>query len=375
MTQATKGQKFNPKILLPAAGCLTVLAIFAGSQVKAYGDSDGVGVEAPLGSNITNSPDDIVRFVPDNLFAVDFVTAQLGWVAGYYGTLLKTEDAGLTWSYLPLPYNELVRRVEFVDYATGWAITHSGKILKSTDGGGTWEIQFEMPGINLRDIFFINVQEGWVVGHEATILHTTDGGLTWAEQELENYQGRDLPRLSGIAGSRSGALVLVGEFGTIAISKDAGELWQIVSPENLTATFTDIAFIDDDRAIATALGGIIARIEFSAPAADVDPANDAHASGPLVEVEVVKLEQAGHLFSVEAVTHDDALVAGVGDIFQIDWSGDIKPLECAESEGPNTWYGGIARRPETSSFVAVGGAGAVIDFESPAGTCARLVRW
>ena len=40
-------------------------------------------------SNIAHHKDDRVRFVPDNLFSVDFVDKSHGWAAGYYGTILK----------------------------------------------------------------------------------------------------------------------------------------------------------------------------------------------------------------------------------------------------------------------------------------------
>ena len=35
-------------------------------------------------SNITDQKDDRVRFIPDNLFSVDFVDKSHGWAAGYY---------------------------------------------------------------------------------------------------------------------------------------------------------------------------------------------------------------------------------------------------------------------------------------------------
>ena len=57
-------------------------------------------------SNIEMPTDGRVRFVPDNLFAVDFVSDSVGWAGGYYGTLLKTEDGGGHWKREPLPFVE-----------------------------------------------------------------------------------------------------------------------------------------------------------------------------------------------------------------------------------------------------------------------------
>ncbi|MCK5921906.1 MAG: hypothetical protein KAG66_13255, partial [Methylococcales bacterium] len=111
-----------------------------------------------------------VRFVPDNLFAVDFVSDSVGWAGGYYGTLLKTEDGGGHWKRQPLPFTDLIRRIDFVDEAVGIAVTSRGKILKSEDGGAHWEVVHVEPGVNLRDVYCLDAQTAWVVGHEATVL-------------------------------------------------------------------------------------------------------------------------------------------------------------------------------------------------------------
>ena len=62
------------------------------------------------------------RFWPDNLFAVEFVTDNVGYIAGYSGTVLRTLDGGKNWDALYIGRNELIRRLSFIDDNTGWAV-------------------------------------------------------------------------------------------------------------------------------------------------------------------------------------------------------------------------------------------------------------
>ncbi|HHJ36199.1 MAG TPA: glycosyl hydrolase, partial [Gammaproteobacteria bacterium] len=78
------------------------------------------------------------RFWPDNLFAVDFVDDNNGFIAGYSGTVLCTSDAGKHWQAYYIGKNELIRRISFVDVNTGWAVGHRGSIFHTVDGGKSW---------------------------------------------------------------------------------------------------------------------------------------------------------------------------------------------------------------------------------------------
>ena len=167
------------------------------------------------------------RFWPDNLFAVDFVTDQTGYIAGQAGTVLRTRDGGEQWDALYIGTDELIRRVSFVTESEGWAVGHRGSILHTANSGDSWEVQHEVPGTYLRDVTFVDNQHGWVVGHDAVILHTADGGATWQVQQMRGFTGRDLPRFHGVYAKDKDTAVVVGEFGTVVHTEDAGELWTI----------------------------------------------------------------------------------------------------------------------------------------------------
>jgi len=167
------------------------------------------------------------RFWPDNLFAVEFVTAQTGYIAGQAGTVLRTTDGGESWDALYIGKNELIRRVSFVSEKEGWAVGHRGSIFHTADAGNSWEVQHEMPGIYLRDVSFLDKEHGWVVGHDATILHTKDGGVSWQAQQMRGFTGRDLPRFHGVYVKDMNTAVIVGEFGTVTHTENGGVLWTV----------------------------------------------------------------------------------------------------------------------------------------------------
>ena len=61
-----------------------------------------------------------LRLWPDNLFGVVFPTPEVGFISGYAGTFLRTDDGGKTWAWSNVGVNELLRRIAFVDDRRGW---------------------------------------------------------------------------------------------------------------------------------------------------------------------------------------------------------------------------------------------------------------
>ena len=150
-----------------------------------------------VGGQGTLSPKDALPLNDSKLLAanpkgdISFPDDQYGWIVrnGVNGprTVLKTTDAGETWT-LSLSdgvggYNSLF----FLDRERGWMCTSSGRIDSTTDGGETWNLQLQLPGADnaLSSIYFVNEYSGWAVGEAGRILSTTDGGETWNEDILD----------------------------------------------------------------------------------------------------------------------------------------------------------------------------------------------
>lgn len=108
---------------------------------------------------------------------------QTGAIVGAGGTIVFTEDGGLTWSKATLlgDQDSRINAVVFTSNKLGWAVGSGGKLFTATGGGRLWRTQQTDVSANLNDIFFANSRDGWVVGDEGTILRTTNGGASWTE--------------------------------------------------------------------------------------------------------------------------------------------------------------------------------------------------
>lgn len=135
------------------------------------------------------------------LRCIAFANSQQGWVGSTSrrSRLWNTANGGASWSKAtnipPIP--NAICGIWAVDSDTVYAAgtnypNRPTGILKTTDGGATWvSISMERHADLLVDIYFISKDVGWVVGGKGgstrpeiipVVLHTTDGGQTWINQ-------------------------------------------------------------------------------------------------------------------------------------------------------------------------------------------------
>ncbi len=325
-------------------------------------------------SGTTKADDNIAaefhRFWPDNLFAVEFVTDNVGYIAGYSGTILRTQDGGNKWDALYIGRNELIRRLSFADEKTGWAVGHRGSIFHTDDAGLTWSVQKELPGIYLRDVDFSDHYNGWVVGHDANIWNTNDGGNTWRQQHLLGYRGRDIPRLHGIYTIDQDTAILVGEFGVVAHTENSGKHWLITPVESkITWLAVDGA---DDMAYVVGLDGEILRLSVATEAQRKEIDRQAAAEAAKAETKArarakrrkqqyVKKETENlprsdieyfsepiasgsmeHFFDVMVTSSNEAVVVGRSAMLKITGSTTTFLTPDNDFPLPFVWMGGVA---------------------------------
>lgn len=320
------------------------------------------------------------RFWPDNLYAVDFVNDKTGFIAGYSGSLFRTQDGGETWDGIYLGVSELIRHVSFVDEKTGWAVGHQGSILHTSDGGTTWETQKKDEGIYLRDISFADKNNGWAVGHAAKIWHTSDGGKNWDSQSLTGFGGRDLPRLHSVVAKDANSAILVGEFGVVAHTENAGKLW-MVSYNPHKNTILSVAK-NDQGAVAVGLDGGIFNIALASDEqrAEVKAIEEKRLAKieakaikkaqrrkkvyvpkvvePLPETEIdyyiTKIDSGTkeHIYDVSETPNGDAIAVGAHTVVKIsaDTVTALTPMN--DFPLPFVWVGGVSVTPSGDIWAA-----------------------
>jgi len=115
------------------------------------------------------------------LFDGIFTDEANGAVVGAGGTILFTENAGLSWNKAAVFGNAdaKLNAVFFVNQKNGWTVGAQGKIFQTINGGKVWREQKSNVAEDLTDVFFNNTADGWAVGDQGTILRTNSAGNIW----------------------------------------------------------------------------------------------------------------------------------------------------------------------------------------------------
>lgn len=138
---------------------------------------------------------------PINLESVWFIDDKTGWVSGDKGTIMKTTDAGETWTAQlggdPAGTGEPVKHLFFLDDKHGWAAGNPSKVVQrkllGTRDGETWR-EVGTVGTEMRsyvDFQFTSPTSGVFLegGDGGAIYKTVDGGRNW-KQVLPGCVGR-----------------------------------------------------------------------------------------------------------------------------------------------------------------------------------------
>lgn len=131
-----------------------------------------------------------------------FGDGDIGALSGAGGTILFTENSGLTWEKATLTGNTHTRvnSVFFVGERQGWAVGSNGVIFHSVGGGRLWRQQESGTHVNLNDVYFTSATNGWAVGDDGIILRTRDSGQTWIDGDSHVTQKLEKITFAGMRG-------------------------------------------------------------------------------------------------------------------------------------------------------------------------------
>lgn len=124
-----------------------------------------------------------------------FLNSLTGWITGYngtgshYGIIYKTTNGGENWVRLNChPSQVICWSIYFINENTGWVGGElsgpDGSIIKTTDAGNTWSIK-TFPGARIvRNLHFLDINTGWMTGDYSYLSRTTDGGNNWSNMAM-----------------------------------------------------------------------------------------------------------------------------------------------------------------------------------------------
>ena len=122
---------------------------------------------SPVASGTTN-----------DLRGIYLLDSGVGYAVGDAGTILKSEDFGMTWSALTSGSTRALYDVYFFSDEAGVAVGDNGTILRTTDGGASWVSVTSGVRDGLRSVSF-NGANGICGGLSQDILYSSDSGVTW----------------------------------------------------------------------------------------------------------------------------------------------------------------------------------------------------
>lgn len=211
--------------------------------------SFGSAWAAPVGSALDRPA--VTVLSPSRAVLLGAALVGTRWVAiGERGLVVLSDDDGHTWKQAQVPVSVTLTAVAFADDRHGFATGHGGTVLATDDRGLTWtrlldgrtiaplvqqaarrsadvalqkaadRMVAEGPDKPLLDLIVSSTSEVFVVGAYGLALSTTDSGKTWSLRTA----GLDNPRnLHLYAVRRRGATVAIaGEQGLLLWSEDAG---------------------------------------------------------------------------------------------------------------------------------------------------------
>lgn len=195
---------------------------------------------------------------------VYFLNANVGFVLGQGGTLLRSEDGGDTWEQANAATDVYFFKMIFPEASYGWVIGrdyyYSGsRVFATTDGGMTWFEQF-LPSTygTATDIFFLDTQHGWVVGEYGLIFRTTDGGNSWIDKSIT---GGDNPNFYSVHFNTTSEGMALGRSGynyrfLVAQTNDGGDSWNMQT-SGLQNTIWDADQLENSTFIGVGDQGLV----------------------------------------------------------------------------------------------------------------------
>ena len=132
----------------------------------------------------------------------------------------SADSSGWCWQ-APRPTGSTQNDFAFIDANNGWSVGDNGEILRTRDAGKTWTLQSSGVTARLTGVSFTDANNGWVAGEYGALLRTTDGGTRWTLQSTGTQQ------LTSPTVQTVGSIVLLSSSSSSAtrMSADGGATW------------------------------------------------------------------------------------------------------------------------------------------------------
>lgn len=189
---------------------------------------------------------------------VHAVTSEIVFAVGAYGTLVRSQDGGVSWEILDerldnldgFHLNALSSDQEYV-YIAG----EGGQIFRSADLGDSWQL---LDSPYYGSFFGLHVDARgrlWVVGLRGNIFVSDNQGESFNQIKLP-----DNVNINSVVDAPSGGVYLVGNAGVIGWVDAAGNIKQMTHSSG--AALTDLVAHGDGRLTVVGQRGLLEITDF-----------------------------------------------------------------------------------------------------------------
>jgi photosystem II stability/assembly factor-like uncharacterized protein len=170
----------------------------------------------------------------NNLRAVEFAGGR-GYAAGDFGTLLRTDDGGRSWTGIPTGITADLARIRAVNQDT--VLIGSGCVLRRSDDGGTTFKRLPFTSsetgcpATIASLHFPSPLTGFLLLSDGTVVQTANGGTSFSGRTA--VPGTEATKPAGPAATPTDILFTTAEIG-FAITKgpDGGRVFRTTDGGN-----------------------------------------------------------------------------------------------------------------------------------------------
>jgi photosystem II stability/assembly factor-like uncharacterized protein len=238
--------------------------------------------------------DELGELVPldTGLLAVSAVSPQEAWAVGDFGVVLHTRD-GVAWEQQTIPAEafadenlaeRILNAVHFTSALRGFIAGEFGTLLRTSDGGATWIGRHELSGAP-PELYLFQLDAGddpagttvAAVGLEGTVLVSENGGDSWQSRPVKTSAPLFALDWRGDVG------VAVGDRGVIFTTADAARTWKAAKRAPYLGWLAAVRFADERTLYAVGERGVVVRSRDAGESFEVLKTNQAAVPRAAVE--------------------------------------------------------------------------------------------
>jgi hypothetical protein len=188
--------------------------------------------------------------VATRLNDIVFSDSSAGFAVGDGGVILKTADAGDSWTLLASGTTKNINALAVTDGGDVWAVGDNGTILCSQNKGDGW-LAMNIAS-DTRDLYDVEFRDtlGYITGEGGKILKTMDRGISW--QEYSPFE--TVPQWTGIYSLSmtehyTFALQNIADgsqLGAIIYTRN-DNVWNVLNDNGVYHSKNAIYYLDDDQ--------------------------------------------------------------------------------------------------------------------------------